>query len=123
RPDLANPAVPEPVRQMVDEVDAQRNVAGRPQPRPDAQVDAEVQRRVESDYAGERARIMAKTRSGQLLDDTETLIAKIIVSREGLAAIQSGDSQRIREAMSFIDAYRESGAAAARAFRQRYDPV
>lgn len=123
RPELANPAIPEQVRALVDQVDERRKQQGIPHTRADVEVTAEAEVRLATNAAAERANIKAKGDAGQALDDTETFIAKHIISEEGLPAVLSGDVPAIAELSAFIDAYRATGTEQARAFRQRRDPV
>lgn len=123
RPDLANPGESDGVRDLVDTVDADRNDRGAPGVRKDSEVQAEAKRRLSRNYKGARKKLLDRIKSGRPLTDTETVMAKAIINRDGLKGVVEGnDAERI-EAMRFIDAYRDSGAEQARAFRQRRDPV
>lgn len=123
RPDLANPATDQQSRDLVDVVDADRNRRGQPETRPDEEVQAEADARLQADYAGERSRLLETASKGEMLSDTETLIAKSIVNRDAVQAIMSGDKQDLMDAVSLIDSYRRTGTEQGRAFRQRRDPV
>lgn len=123
RPELANPATAEPARELVRDVDEAREEQGVPKERHDEPVFAEATARLEANYAGERAKLVAVARAGGQLNDVETVMAKRILNRESQEAIRSGDADRVAEAMALIDAYRRTGTEQARAFRQRRDPV
>jgi len=116
---VANPAVDEDARRLVQRVDALWEAAGEPEVRGDAEVNATADARLDTDPAGERARIMEVARMGGSLTDVETVIAKRIINVEAGEAIRSGDSERIDDAIMLIDAYRRTGTEQARAFRQR----
>lgn len=123
RPDLANIGKTRAARDLVDEVDEIRNQEGRPTERADDDVQREADERLARDYDGERSRILNAGRTGGQLSDTETLMAKTMFNRESGQALRSDDEAKVREAMAFIEAYRNTGADQARAFRQRFDPV
>lgn len=123
RPDLANPARQEAVREMVGKVDTARSDRGEPEVRSDEAVDAEATARLADDEAGEYKRLLQTAKEGGQFGDTDTVVAKRIIDRHGALALQSGDSSRLHDAISFIDGYRRSGTEQARAFRQRRDPV
>jgi hypothetical protein len=123
RPDLANPAYDQPARDLVTEADEQRKLEGSPGVRSDIEVQANADARLKNDYSRERANLLAKGRSGRMLDDVETVIAKSIVNREAMEAIQSGDIGRKEDTIAIIESYRNTGTEQARAFRQRVDPV
>jgi hypothetical protein len=123
RPDLANPATDEEARRQVDDVDEARNQRGLPERRADTDVQREAIERLERDYEGERNQLMQAGRAGEQLTDVDTVIAKTIVNREASEALQSGDPQRVADSMALIEAYRNTGSAQGRAFRQRFDPV
>lgn len=123
RHDLANPGTTQGTRDLVDQADQQRTDAGEPQTRPDSEVQAEAAQRLEADYAGEKKKLLAIAKQGGQLRDTDTVIAKSIVNREGIDALMSGDKADIQDAISLIDSYRRTGTEQGRAFRQRRDPI
>jgi hypothetical protein len=123
RPDLANPGTTQAARNLVDETDQQRNEAGQPESRPEAQVQAAAQQRLAADPDGEKQRLLDIANSGGQLDDVQTVIAKSLVNTEGVAAVMSGDAKQLADAIALIDAYRRTGTEQARAFRQRVDPI
>lgn len=123
RPDLANPGLEEEGRRLVDRVDSTRTEAGEPTRRADAEVNAEADRRLESDWEGERRALLARGRQGAGLDDVETVAAKKIISAEAFAAMKALDVETLAETAELIDAYRRTGTAQAQAFRQRRDEV
>jgi hypothetical protein len=108
---------------LVKDVDEARKLEGTPERRADEAVRQEAEARLQADYAGERSRLLRVGQEGGQLGDVDTLVAKSIVNREGLAAVQSGDTTAIQDAMSLIDSYRRTGTEQARGFRQRRDPV
>ena len=121
RPDLANPGTTGPVRGVVDQVDEARTQAGQPEVRPDAEVEAEAERRYAADPEGERRKILAKWAAGQLTDDVETRIAHHLINRDGLRAVQHQTPDEILAASKLMARYRENGSEIARAFRARRD--
>ncbi len=123
RPDLANPGVEPEGRRLADRVDRARQEEGEPVRRADAEVNAEADRRLESDWNGERRALLERGRQGTGLDDVETVTAKKIISAEAFAAMRSRDVETLAETAELIDAYRRTGAEQARAFRQRRDQV
>lgn len=123
RPDLANPASEEAVRAMVDEVDAARKRANLPRVRHDVDVQKEADRRMQLDYEIEKQNLLDKGQRDEALDDTETLIAKAMIDREGADAIRSNDPEKLLHARDLIESYRVTGAPVARALRQRTDPI
>lgn len=123
RPDLGNPATDPSAREFVDQVDTARTAAGRPEVRHDEDVQRQADEQLRSDYVGARQRILDTARRGSTLSDVETVAAKTILNKEVLDAIRSNDPRKIADAVRLVDAYRETGAEQARAFRQRRDPV
>lgn len=123
RPELANPAVAPEARELVKDVDEARKLAGEPSKRADVIVQQEADARLQQDYAGERAKLLRAGQEGIPTSDTDTIVAKTIINREGVAAVQSGNRQSIEEAMALVDSYRRVGTDIGRAFRQRRDPV
>ena len=121
RPDLANPAEDEQARRVVDAVDQARKESGQPETRSDAQVVSEADKRISENYEAEKRSLLAKADSGQLLSDTDTVIAQKIVSEAAFKAVSEGDENAMLQAITLADAYRETGTQAARAFRQRRD--
>jgi hypothetical protein len=121
RPDLANPGVPGPVRQLVDEVDEARNKAGEPQTRPDAQVEDEAERRFRADPNGERRQLLDKFKRGEFLNDVETRLAHHLINRDGLRAVINRTPDEMIAATKLIAQYRANGSEMARSFRSRMD--
>lgn len=123
RPDLANPARSQEVRDLVDKVDQQRKEAGEPGRRADSAVQREAKELLEKHYVKTRNSLLKAGREGGQLNDVETIAAKEIINKEGLKALKSGDATKLADAVALIDAYRRTGTEQARGFRQRRDPV
>jgi hypothetical protein len=123
RPDLANPGGTPGARQMWDAVMEMRNRAGVPGVRPDAEVFAEVERRLTTNRDGERARILQAARTGRQLNDTETVLAQRIFTEDAERALASGDARQLNDAVDLAWSYADTGTEQARAFRQRRDRI
>lgn len=121
RPDLANPGIVQPVREVVNEVDQARTESGEPGVRSDSEVQAEAQARFKKNPEGEKKAILTKIRQGGQLDDKETLIAHALINRDTLKALTGTNADRLAEAQHLIWSYRQGGTEQARAFRMRRD--
>ena len=123
RPELANPAKDQRVRNLVDEVDQARKDAGDPGLRKDTEVQREARELLDQHYIKTKNALLRAGREGGQLNDVETIAAKELINREGLKALKSGDTSKINDAIALIVAYRQTGTEQARGFRQRRDPV
>ncbi len=121
RPDLANPGTTEGVRNLVDMTD--EALKAKNFTRHDATTMATAQDLVDNKYEETKKALLAAGSSGGQLSDAQTVAAKMIIQREGLAAIRSGRNERLAEAAKIIEAYRNTGTEQARAFRARSDPI
>lgn len=122
RPDLANPAITPPVRDLVDDADRQMVAEGLPRGRSDAEVAAEAEQRLRAD-PNVRERLIRAASEGAVFDEADTVLAKRVIQQEGEAALMSGDVQQIRAAQDLMRAYRTEGRAAGNQFRLRRDSV
>lgn len=118
RPDLANPATDAGARELVDEVDEERNQAGIPNKKGDDVTQAEADAILKDPVKAE-----ADIRAATQLSDAQTIAAKTLLNRKAAKAMQSGNQKDITEAMRLIEAYRDTGTEQGRALRQRQDPV
>ena len=122
RPDLANPVRDEEARRVVDAVDAAREAREEPVPQKDSVVGEEAQARLDEDYEGEKRRLVNAARMGEPpRDAVDVIVAKRIVEREAISALQTGDSEALTAAMVVTEAYRDQGTEQGRAFRARRD--
>jgi hypothetical protein len=122
RPDLANPGETEGVRGMVDAADELRNQIGLPNTRHDARVEAEADAMMRMNRKiGDQ--LVERANAGEILNDAETVVLQRHVNRLGLDALRDNSSEGYVQGLRAIDAYRNSGTAAARAFRMRRDDL
>lgn len=120
---LANVATTPREREWLETIDMLATEAGEPGRRAEAQVNAEAAARLAADRDAERTHVLATAQLGGQLGDTDTVIAKKLFQDEAYAALESGDTRKIAEAVAFRDAYRATGTLQARAFRMRRDPL
>lgn len=116
RPDLANPALDDRSRALVDIVDEARNLRGEPTRRSRMEAQAEADARLEQDYEGERQRLIDGSHKGLAPSDTEAFIGKAIITREGVKSIESGSGEAIMAAMDISWSYRERRTELSREF-------
>jgi hypothetical protein len=122
KPALAIPAEQEAGRAIVRTADEIDTLASVPERRRDAVVKQEADARLAQDYAGERTKLVEVGRDGGQLSDTDTAVAKKIVSQEALAVALGGDVSAVEDAIGLMSAYRRTGTEQARGLRQRFDP-
>lgn len=122
RPDLANPGKTEGVRGQVDAADELRNEIGLPNARQDEQVEreADVMMQLNRNIGEE---LIERANAGEILNDAETVVLQRHVNRLGLESLRDGDPRSYEAGLRAIDAYRNSGTNAARAFRMRRDDL
>lgn len=123
RPDLANPLVAPEARNLVDQVDAARTAAGKPERRADVEVFRAATERAQADPEGVRRQLLNAADQGTVMADVDTVAARQVLDRDVLTALQSGDPAALQQAIDLNDAYRRTGTEAGRAFRQRRDWV
>ncbi|RMF54166.1 MAG: hypothetical protein D6746_14750 [Bacteroidetes bacterium] len=123
RPDLANPGSTMEARELIDQVDEERNRQGRPPVVPDDAIKSEALAKLDKDEEKWRKDLYDMIRNGVPLGPVETYMAKTLADRLAQRAIQNGDEESMEMAIHFADAYRESGTSQARAFRMRHDEM
>lgn len=123
RPDLANPGLADPIRDVVDDIDQVIEETDPAAVRPDQLVEEEARARYLEDPKKMKRTILSKVTRGALLDDVETVAAGFLVNEYGLKTLQRGNKTDMRELVKLIYAYRRSGTKAAQAFRARRDRV
>lgn len=122
RPELANPAVPQPVRDRVDVVDQQRADAGEPEPQSRQVVAQQADERVAADAQGEGARLIAMAQAKQPPGPVDIAIAERLIG-QGLGAVLSGDEAGLKALDQLITARRELGTEWGRTGSEMHDPV
>ena len=119
RPDLANPAKDLGVRDVVTDVDEERNLAGKPTPRSRTVAADEATQRLAADYSGERQKLLDRLADGDTMNEADTVVARRIIDKEGIEALKSG---KLDDLKKLIDGYRDVRAEQARALSLR-DPL
>lgn len=122
RPDLANIGTTEDTRALQDIVDEARNQLGKPEAVTREQMQQQAAEMLKKDYAGTKAMLLERGKTGGQLLPVETIAAKTIVNREAKKALKSGDRQQLLDAIALIEAYRNTGTEQARSFANRFDP-
>jgi hypothetical protein len=115
-PNRANPGMEPDVRDLFDLMEQMRNETGKPEVKTDIET-------AEQAASLDGAAVRAKTASGEMLNDAETVRAAEILNIEGKAAIESGNFEAIVSAGELFDGWRTGGTEMGRAFRQRHDKV
>jgi hypothetical protein len=123
RPELANPASDEDVREAVDVVDETRkpdedeDFEGRPEQQSFEQWREEADRMLEEDYEGTKARLL----NGDMQGPADVMAAKRIINEEGLEAL-AGTDEDIMDFALMVNAYREQRSDQARTLAAGRDP-
>lgn len=123
RPDLANPEVTPAGRNLVDQVDEQRNQEGKPEQKTLEEIDAEADAMLARDYEGTKRTLRNFALAGGALNESETVALQKILRSEREAAFRSADPKAMQEVTELIEAYRESGATWGRMGVVRHDPM
>jgi hypothetical protein len=122
RPDLSQQMETDEGRDVINAVDGVRNLAGEPDPRPDAVVDAAATARL-ADRAAFVKEVMDVADAGGILTDVQVLGVKRLIDGEALDAFKSDDAAKLLELGKLADARRRTGSEWGRAGRQMRDPL
>jgi hypothetical protein len=117
--ELATPAESEEVRSAVDVADQLRKEAGAPDPETFEEWRDEANERLEADYETEKRRL-AQQEGG--FDKIDVMMAKQIIEREGLEALQAGDDALLEQFARITNSYREEMTETARTLAAGRDP-
>jgi hypothetical protein len=116
RPDLALSTIP-----AVAAVDQMRNDLDVPDVRGHDVVNAQAEAMLRADYSGTYDTMLALSRNGSQMSDTEVAATKIIIARETMKGNIESPADRMKLAM-LIHGYREVGTDTARSLAMRRDP-
>ncbi len=119
RPDLANPAVTEQGRGMVDAVDIQRRAAGEPEPRPRDVAEQQGQQMAAADPEGVKARLFEAAKQGKTYEsEADQAAARAVLRQEELKAVATKQTVEFNK---IVDADRRAATEASRIMGARAD--
>ncbi len=119
RPELANPMEGEGARRLMDYIDEQRVIAGKPQKRADAQVEREAKKLL-SDKT--QTQDLKKTmRAGEMLNDTQMVAAHEVLNEQAKKVFKDHTLSNVVEIQALGRGYREGRTGVARALRIGFD--
>ena len=113
---LANPAVDPKTRAAINVID---EVRGDPAPQTHGEWETAAAALLEQDYEGTKRRALDER--GATNDPVLTIAAKKIVEREGMEALEAGDTDALSQFVLLQAKYRQTGTDTARALNARFD--